>query len=146
MSTLDPRTRDAPGVGAVFDSFKTMQALGSLMKNKDELARAAERVGAALDALEVEGESGSGACRAVVTGKMRVVRVTLDPSLATGMGADARTRELAQTLIAEAVNDANANARKHAEEIIRREADSLGLGALGPDALGGPGGLAGLLG
>jgi len=130
----------------VFDSFKTMQALGSLMKNKDEIARAAERVGAALDALEVEGESGSGACRAWVTGKMKVLRVALDPSLAQGMGGDERTRELAQTLIAEAVNDANAKAQARAKEIIRREADAMGLGDLDLDALGGSSGLPGLLG
>ena len=135
----------------MFDSFKTMQALGSLMKNKDQIAQAARRVGEKLDALCVEGEAGSGACRATVTGKMRVIDVTLEPSLVAGMSADEKTRELAQSLIAEAVNDANTKAQERAQEIIRAEAEELGLGDLGLgdldlDRLGGPSGLSGLLG
>ena len=140
----------------MFDSLKTMQALGSLMKNKDQIAQAARRVGEKLDALRVEGEAGSGACHATVTGKMRVVDVTLEPSLVAGMGADEKTRGLAQTLIAEAVNDANTKAQARAHAIVRAEAEDLGLGdldlgdlGLGDldlDTLGGPSGLPGLLG
>ena len=49
----------------MFDKLKAVQAIGSLMKNKEQLAEAGERVKSQLETLRVDGEAGSGACRAV---------------------------------------------------------------------------------
>jgi len=126
----------------MFDKLKTMQALGGLMKNKDQLEGASERVKAKLEALRVDGESGSGACRATVTGTMKVLDVTLDPALLQGMSVDEKTRDLAQSLVCEAINNAMTNAQERAREIIAKEMDEMGLG----DLELGSSGLSGLLG
>ncbi len=126
----------------MFDKLKTMQALGALMKNRDQIAQASERVKLRLEALRVEGQSGSGACRATVSGTMKVLDITLDPALLAGMSVDETTRDLAQGLIADAVNDAMKNAQARAKEIIAKEMEDLGLGDLDL----GSGELSGLLG
>jgi DNA-binding protein YbaB len=126
----------------MFDKLKTMQALGALMKNRDQIAQASERVKLRLEALRVEGQSGSGACRATVSGAMRVIDITLDPALLAGMSVDETTRDLAQGLIVDAVNDAMKNAQARAKEIIAKEMEDLGLGDLDL----GSGELSGLLG
>ena len=58
------------------------------------------------------------------------------------MSVDDKTRELAQGLIREAVNDAMTNAQERAKAVVAREMESMGLGDLDL----GSGGLSGLLG
>jgi DNA-binding protein YbaB len=115
----------------MFDKLKTMQALGSLMKNKEQLAEAGERIKIKVDAMRVEGEAGGGACRAVVNGKMKLMDLTLDPALLAGMAVDEKTRDLATALIKDAINDATERAQKQVQDLIAREADELGLGEIG---------------
>jgi len=120
----------------MLDKFKAMQALGSLMKNKEQLAEAGERIKAKLETMRVEGEAGGGACRAVVNGKMKLIDLTLDPALLSGMAVDEKTRELATTLIKDAINDATEKAQQQVQQLIAREADELGLGDLAPQLTG----------
>jgi nucleoid-associated protein EbfC len=115
----------------MFDKLKTMQALGSLMKNKEQLAEAGERIRAKIEAMRVEGEAGGGACRAVVNGKMKLMDLTLDPALLAGMAVDEKTRDLATALIKDAINDATQRAQKQVQDLIAREAEELGLGDIG---------------
>jgi len=115
----------------MFDKLKTMQALGSLMKNKEQLAQAGERIKAKIEAMRVEGEAGGGACRAVVNGKMKLLDLTLDPALLAGMAVDEQTRDLATALIKDAINDATQRAQKQVQDLIAREAEELGLGDIG---------------
>jgi len=112
----------------MFDKLKTMQALGSLMKNKEQLAQAGERIKAKIEAMRIEGEAGGGACRAVVNGKMKLMDLTLDPALLAGMAVDEKTRDLATALIKDAINDATERAQKQVQDLIAREAEELGLG------------------
>lgn len=130
----------------MFDKLRAMQTIGSLMKNKDQLEDAAQRVKAALDALRVEGEAGAGACRATVSGTMKVIDVTLEPALLQGMSVDEQTRSLAQSLIVEAVNNATENAQRRAKDIVAQEMRELGIEGLDPDMLSNASGLGGLLG
>ena len=51
---------------------------------------------------------GSGAARATVNGAMRVLSVELSPALVLGMAAEDKTRNLAASLIADAVNHVEA--------------------------------------
>jgi DNA-binding protein YbaB len=122
----------------MFDNLKAMGAIASLMKNKDGLKAAGERIKAAAAATRATGEGGAGAVRVTVDGKMRVLAVELGPALVSGMAADDRTRELVGTLIAEACNNAMAAAQAKMQVVIEKESRELGLGDLGP-------GLAGLL-
>lgn len=125
----------------MFDSMKNLGALAGLMKNQDKLKAAGERVRTKMEATRVTGEAGAGAARAVVTGTLKVVSVELAPGLIMGMAADSTTRELASTLIAEAVNNALVQAQIKMKEAIDIEAKDLGIDGLIPS-----GGLGGLLG
>lgn len=120
----------------MFDKLKAVQAIGSLMKNKEQLAEAGERVKAQLETLRVDGEAGSGACRAVVNGKMKLIDLTLEPALLAGMAVDEKTRELATALIKDAINDATTKAQDRVQAIIAKEAEELGLGDLAPQLSG----------
>jgi DNA-binding protein YbaB len=122
----------------MFDNLKAMGALAGLMKNQDKLKAAMERVKRTLADTRLTGESGSGAVRAIVTGDLRILSVEVGPALAAGL-ADAASRRMAETLIAEAVNDGLRKAQAEAARVMSAEAKELGL----PDL---PGGLAGLLG
>tara|TARA_R110002073_G_scaffold118918_1_gene258244 strand:+ start:80834 stop:81205 length:372 start_codon:yes stop_codon:yes gene_type:complete len=115
----------------MFDKLKTMQALGSLMKNKEQLAEAGERIKAKIETLRIDGEAGGGACRAIVNGKMKLLDLTLDPALLAGMAVDEKTRDLATSLIKEAINDATEKAQLQVQQMISREAEELGLGDIG---------------
>ncbi len=120
----------------MLDNLKTMQALAGLMKNKDKLREAGERIKARTETLRVTGEAGGGACRATVTGRLELVDLTLDPALLAGMSVDEKTRALATNLIRDAVNDANRRAQEQVKQMIAREADALGLSGMA-DQLGG---------
>jgi DNA-binding protein YbaB len=120
----------------VFDKLKAMGALAGLLKDKEKLREAAERVKARAAEVRGYGSAGAGAVRATVDGRMKVLSIELEPALAGGMAADDRTRELAGSLIAEAVNDAMARAQARMREVIEKEAADLGLPGLPPD-LGG---------
>ena len=115
----------------MFDKLKTMQALGSLMKNKEQLAEAGERIKAKVEAMRVVGEAGGGACRAIVNGKMKLLDLTLDPALLAGTAVDEKTRDLATSLIKDAINDATQRAQQQVQDLISREAEELGLGDIG---------------
>jgi DNA-binding protein YbaB len=119
----------------MFDRFKQMGALASLLQNKDKLKEAGARIKEKAAEIRAIGEGGAGAVRVVVDGRMKVLSVELTHALATGMANDDRTRELAGSLIADAVNAAQASAQEMMRTIIEREAGELGLGELG-DELG----------
>lgn len=125
----------------MFDSMKNLGALAGLMKNQDKIKSAGERVRAKMEATRVTGEAGAGAARAIVTGTLKVVSVELAPALVMGMASDAKTHELASSLIAEAVNNALTQAQLKMKEAIDVEAKDLGIDGLIPS-----GGLGGLLG
>ncbi|MDF1808298.1 MAG: YbaB/EbfC family nucleoid-associated protein [Phycisphaerales bacterium] len=115
----------------MFDKLKTMQALGSLMKNKEQLAEAGERIKAKIETMRIDGEAGGGACRAIVNGKMKLMDLKLDPALLAGMAVDEKTRDLATALIKDAINDATERAQQQVQDLISREAEELGLGDIG---------------
>lgn len=111
----------------MLDNLKMLNALTGLMKNRDKLQTAGNRVREKMEATRCTGEAGGGAVRAVVTGSMKVISIELAPGLANGMAADDKTRALAGALIAEATNNAIAQAQEKMKEAIQAEAKSLGL-------------------
>ncbi len=120
----------------MFDSFKSMGAIANLLKNKDELAAAGKRVQERMEALRVTGEAGGGAVRAVVTGKMRVESIRIEPAAASGFGADDESRNMAEALIVHAVNDGLIKAQEAAQRAIAAEAEALGVPEIGDKLAG----------
>lgn len=111
----------------MLDNLKAMQAVAGLMKNKDKLVEAGDRIKAKTDALRITGQAGGGACRATVSGRMELIDLTLDPALLAGMSVDEKTRSLATALIKDAVNDAMSKAQEQVKDMIAKEAEALGL-------------------
>jgi DNA-binding protein YbaB len=120
----------------VFDKLKAFGAVASLMKDKDRLRESGERIKSKTASIRAEGQAGQGAVRVVASGHLRVVSIELAPALTAGIAADDRTRDLAGSLIGDAVNEALAAAQRMVQEELRREAEALGLGGL-PGDLGG---------
>jgi len=125
----------------MLDNMKMLGALGALMKNKDKLAGAGDRIKRKLEGVRVTGSAGGGAVTAHAGGNLQVTAIEISPALANGMAADENTRLAAGNLIAEAVNDALAQAQVRVREAVDTEAKALGLDGI-PD-LGGLGGLLG---
>jgi len=74
--------------------------IGQLMKQAQMMQENMRRMQEELGSIEVEGQSGSGAVKVVMTCKHQVRRVAIDPSLA---GED---REMLEDLLVAAFNDA----------------------------------------
>lgn len=123
----------------MFDKIKAMGALAGLMKDRDKIKDSMTAVRAHLEQVRVRGQAGAGAAWVVMTGELKVVEVELTPALVAGMAADEKTRLLAGSLIAEAVNDAMRQAQAKIKDAVDKESEKLGLGDLGA-------GLGGMLG
>lgn len=77
-----------------------MGGLGNLMKQAQQMQENMQKMQARIAEMEVEGASGAGLVKVVMTGKHDVKRVSIDPSL---MADD---KEMLEDLIAAAMNDA----------------------------------------
>ena len=120
----------------MFDQFKAMGAVAGLLQNKEQLQAAVQEVKDELESMRITGEAGGGAATAVVSGRMNVLEIRLDPSLASGLGAGDDARQQGERLIAEAVNDALLKAQAAAQEAITERARAMGLPDLGPQIAG----------
>ena len=74
--------------------------LAGLMKKAQEMQKNMESAQEEIAKLEIEGESGAGMVKVVMTGKHDLKKVTIDPSIMDD-------KEMLEDLIAAAVNDAN---------------------------------------
>jgi hypothetical protein len=74
--------------------------IGQLMKQAQAMQDNLQKVQAEVAALEMEGQSGAGLVKVVVTGEYTVKRVTIDPSLLTD------DKDMLEDLVAAAMNDA----------------------------------------
>ncbi len=110
----------------MLDQFKAMGAIAGLLKNREKLREASERVRDKISSMRVEGSAGGGAVRVRLSGRSRVETVTLDAPLASTL-AQPGAKAHAERLIAEAVNDALAKAEAILKEELTREAKALGL-------------------
>lgn len=78
--------------------------IGNLMKQAQAMQENLQKAQARIAEMEVEGQSGAGLVKVVMTGKHDVKRVAIDASLMTDEGGN--DREMLEDLIAAAVNDA----------------------------------------
>lgn len=75
-------------------------ALGNIMQQAQKMQEDFKKAQEELSALEVEGESGGGLVKILMTGKREVRKVSIDDSL---VGDD---RDMLEDLVAAAINDA----------------------------------------
>ncbi|GAB4544111.1 MAG: hypothetical protein Tsb0013_00960 [Phycisphaerales bacterium] len=130
----------------MFDQMKQMGALAGLLRNKDKLRAISEEAQQRIAKVRARGEAGGGAVVVVVTGRMQVEEVRLEPALVAGLRHDDGEggKRMAESLIAEATN----NALVAAQQLVQRELKELaqehdlpdlpGMGGL--DSMLGPGG------
>ncbi len=83
--------------------------IANLMKQAQKMQENMQKAQEELANLEVEGQSGAGAVKIVMTCKHDVKRVTIDPSVMDD-------KEMLEDLIAAALNDANRRAEQTSQE------------------------------
>ena len=81
-----------------------MGGIGNLMKQAQQMQENMQKMQAKIAEMQVEGASGAGLVKVVMTGKHDVKRVTIDPSLLADSSDDAK--EMLEDLVAAAMNDA----------------------------------------
>lgn len=124
----------------MFDQMKAMGALAGLMKNREKIKEAGERMQRTLEAARIVGQAGGGLVRVQVTGRLRIESVEIDPRVANAMTSDEGRRQ-AQALVVEATNDA----LRAAERVIQQETQRMAR-ELGVEDMPGMDKLAGMLG
>ena len=104
--------------------------MGNLAKMAQQMQADMARAQQELDELRVDGTAGGGVVKAVVSGKLDIVSVTIDPEV-----VDPDDLDDLQDLVVAAVADAQTNAKAAAEEKMNKIAGGMGL----PPGLGLPG-------
>jgi len=97
--------------------------IGQLMKQAQMMQENMRRMQEGLATLEIEGQSGAGMVKVVMTGKHEVKRVSIDPSL---VGDD---REMLEDLVTAAFNDAARKVEAAINEKMAGVTAGLGLPA-----------------
>ncbi len=80
-------------------TFSDKTGLGDLMKKAQEMQKQMQTIQTEVSAMEVTGVSGGGLVSVVMTGRYRVKRITLDPSLMK------EEKSMVEDLVAAAIND-----------------------------------------
>jgi DNA-binding YbaB/EbfC family protein len=99
--------------------------MNNLARMAQQMQADMARVEQELRDLNVEGTSGGGVVKAVVTGKQEMVSLTIDPSV-----VDPEDVEMLQDLILAAIGDAMAQARRASDEKLARVTGGLSIPGL----------------
>jgi hypothetical protein len=95
-----------------------MKNLNEMLKKAKELQKKMEEVDQELSNMQIEGEAGGGLVKAVVSGKLEILSVTISPeAISSG------DKEVLEDLIVVAVKDA----QEKAKEIVQEKFASMGL-------------------
>lgn len=97
--------------------------LGNIMQQAQKMQENLQKAQDELAAMEVEGESGGGLVRVIMTGKVEVRRISIDDSL---VGDD---KDMLEDLVASAFNDAVRRAEKLKQEKMSGLTAGFGLPA-----------------
>jgi len=113
----------------VFDAFKNMSGLAGLMKNAGQMREQFEQFREEAKAIRVTAETGGGVVRATASGAMRIVSIEIDPTMFAGLvsATEDQDRQLAEDLIAGAVNAALEKAQQQVTEELSRRASEMGI-------------------
>lgn len=96
--------------------------LAKMMKQAQQLQAKMAEVQEQLAQAEIEGSSGGGMVKAVMSGKHELRRLTIDPSL-----VHAEDVGMLEDLIVAAVNDARGKVEEHVKEEMGKLTGGLGL-------------------
>jgi DNA-binding YbaB/EbfC family protein len=105
--------------------LKELGQLASLMRGAGEITSKMESMSSKLREKRVVGSAGGDMVRVEMNGLAQVTRVTLDPTLVTG-----GDRELIETLICAATNQASGKAKELHMEVMRELTGGLSLPGL----------------
>jgi nucleoid-associated protein EbfC len=105
-----------------------MKDLQKMMKQAQQMAAEMQKKQEELADVEIEGSAGGGAVKAVVSGDLHVVSVTIDPNIFDG-APDGDDIEMLGDTVTAAVNEALNKARDAQEEALGPIAG--GMGGLG---------------
>lgn len=97
--------------------------LGAMMKQAQQMQEKMQKAQEEVANLEVEGQSGGGLVKVVMTGRHELRKVNIDDTL---MGED---KEMLEDLVAAAVNDAAQRVESRTRELMAGAADGLQLPA-----------------
>ena len=111
----------------MFGSLKNLGAMASLMGKKDQIAEAFKRVHAELEARNITVNAPDGSVQVVANGHMKILSVTIAPEALAAAAADPAMAESLNRVMAGAYNAAAKRVKEVASEMIKREADALGL-------------------
>jgi len=109
-----------------------MKNLGNMLKQAQQMQSRMAEMQAKLEAMEVQGQSGAGMVKVLLSGKGDLRRVTIDPSL---LAAD--EKEVLEDLLVAA----HADAKQKVEATMAEEMQKATAGMNIPGGLGGLGGL-----
>lgn len=98
-----------------------MKGMGNLMKQAQAMQENMQRMQEEVARMEVEGQSGGGMVKVVMTGKHEARRVEIDPSLLED------DKEMLEDLIAAAINDATRRVEENQQEKMAGMTDGLNL-------------------
>ena len=90
--------------------FKGFGGFGDIMKQAKEVQESMQKMQEELANAEVQGESGAGMVKVVMTGRHDVKKVEIDPSLLS------EDKAMLEDLVAAAVNDAVRRVEKNTKE------------------------------
>ncbi len=122
----------------MLEGLKGMADLAGILKDLPKIKARMEQVKQRLGEMTVSAETGGGAVRVTASGLLRVVSLDIDQTLLASLvdTANPLDQELAEDLIAGAVNTALEKAREMAQRELAAAAGELGL-PLPPGGLGG---------
>ncbi len=86
--------------------------LGAMMKQAQEMQEKMQKAQADVASLEVEGQSGGGLVKVLMTGRHELRKVDIDASLMTD------DKEMLEDLVAAAVNDASQKLENKTKEVM----------------------------
>ncbi len=113
----------------MFDQFKNLGQLSSMLRNAGQLREQMQQVQEQLKTMKASAETGGGAVKATVTGNMRLTSLEIDPAMFAALvdTTSETDRQMAEDLITGAINAALEKAQRLAAEEMSRRARELGL-------------------
>ena len=116
----------------MFDQLKNLKGLAELMGNAGELRQKFQQMQDELASKTVDAESGAGAVRVTVNGKLEVVHIMLDRTMITTLAGDGEDadQEMVEELIRTAVNAGMLRAKQMVQEEMSKIAGGMNLPGL----------------
>jgi DNA-binding protein YbaB len=111
----------------MFGSLKNLGAMASLMGKREQIAEAFKRVQGELEERKITVNAPDNSVQVIVNGHMKVLSVNIAPEALVMAAQDPQAAEQLNRVLAGAYNAAAKRVKEVASEMIKREAEALGL-------------------